>query len=72
MEALSHMKLSVNVVVQFLGLIAQGLNQVLDLASPKAKFWIMVGLSVIQGIVGILAHFSNTDGTPQAVAYLKQ
>jgi hypothetical protein len=67
-----NMKLSVNVIAQALALALQALNQVSDLLPGKAKFWALVAITAIQGVVGILAHFSNTNGTPQAVAFVKQ
>lgn len=66
-----NLTLSVNSVLQVLLLAAQGLNQAMDLLSPKMKFWAMVAMSAIQGTVGILAHFVNPDGTPAKVAYVK-
>lgn len=71
MEGVFKMKLSVNSVLQLLMLVLQGLNQISDLVPPKGKFWIMVGISAIQGLVAILAHFANPDGTPAEVAYIK-
>ena len=62
------MKLSVNAVIQALALAAQGLNQISGFIPPKFQFWIMIALSAIQGVTGVLAHFVNTDGTPQSVA----
>ena len=63
------MKFSVNVAVQMLALAAQGLNATLDLLPGKGKFWAMVGLSVVQGLAAVLAHFANPDGTPAAQPY---
>ncbi len=62
-----HMKLSVNAVIQSLSLAAQGLNQISGFIPVKYQFWVMIALSAIQGVTGILAHFSNTDGTPSSV-----
>jgi hypothetical protein len=65
------MTLSVNSVIQILGILLQFLNQALDTSSPKIKFWATVIMSVIQGVIGVLAHFSNPDGTPSSVPYVK-
>jgi hypothetical protein len=46
----------------------QGLNQVSDFVPAKAKFWVAVAISGIQGVIAVISHFSNTDGTPQSVA----
>lgn len=57
------MKISVNSVIQLLALIAQGINAVSDLLPPRGKFYAAVALAAVQGVVGVLAHFSNPDGT---------
>jgi hypothetical protein len=55
-----------------LALVAQGLNASVDLLPGRGKFWAMVGLSAVQGVTAVLAHFANPDGTPAQVAYLKK
>lgn len=65
------MKLSVNVVIQILGLAGQAVTAVSDILPPRARVWAFVALSAIQGISGVLAHFANPDGTPASVAYQK-
>ncbi len=65
------MNFSVNVAVQMLALVAQGINQAQDLLPPRAQFWAMVALSAIQGATAVIAHFVNPDGTPAVVAYSK-
>jgi hypothetical protein len=71
LEEVSRMKFSVNMVVQILALIAQGINASYDLLPPRGKFWAMVALSAVQGITAVLAHFTNPDGTPAAEPYVK-
>ena len=66
------MKFSVNVFIQMLALAAQGLNATVELLPGRGKFWAMVGLSAVQGVTAVLAHFANPDGTPAQVAYLKK
>jgi len=66
------MKFSVNVVIQMLALVAQGVNQAQDLLPPRAKFWALVVLSGVQGVAAVLAHFANPDGTPATEPYRKQ
>ena len=71
-KEVSKMKFSVNFIVQLLALAAQGLNQITDLLPPKGKFWAAVALSAIQGLTGVLAHFTNPDGTPAEAPYVKK
>ena len=65
------MKLSINAIVQVLALALQGLNQVTDLLPLKARFWAMIAITAIQGVVAVLAHFANPDGTPASLPYVK-
>jgi hypothetical protein len=71
-QELTKMKFSVNVLIQMLALAAQGLNATMELLPGRGKFWAMVGLSAVQGVTAVLAHFANPDGTPAQVAYLKK
>jgi len=71
-QEVTKMKFSVNVAVQMLALVAQGLNATMELLPGRGKFWAMVGLSAVQGVTAVLAHFANPDGTPAQVAYLKK
>ena len=70
LKELSNMKFSVNVAIQMLALVAQGLMQTQDLLPPRGKFWAMAVLSAVQGVVAVLAHFRNPDGTPAAAPYI--
>lgn len=66
------MKLKVNVIIQGLGsalVLAQIASGFLPPAQAK---WGAVAVSVIQGMAAVLSHFSNTDGTPQTVAYVPE
>ncbi len=72
LEELTKMKFSVNVAVQMLALVAQGLNASIDLLPGRGKFWAMVGLSAVQGVAAVLAHFANPDGTPAQAPYIKK
>jgi hypothetical protein len=69
LEAILRMKFSLNAVVQLLALAGQGIVQVQDMLPPKGKFWAAVALAGVQGVVGVLAHFANPDGTPAALPY---
>jgi hypothetical protein len=64
------MKISVNIIIQMLALATQYLNASTEMLPERGKFWAMVVLSILQGIVAVLAHFANPDGTPATVAYL--
>jgi hypothetical protein len=55
-----------------LALVAQGLNASVDLLPGRGKFWAIVGLSAVQGVAGVLAHFANPDGTPAEAPYIKK
>ena len=63
------MKLSVNVVIQVLSSIAQIVNLASGIVPAKYQVYILATLSAIQGLTGVLVHFSNTDGTSQKIAY---
>jgi hypothetical protein len=69
---LTKMKFSLNVAIQMLALVAQGLNASVDLLPGRGKFWAMVGLSAVQGLTAVLAHFANPDGTPAQAPYIKK
>jgi len=66
------MKFSVNVAIQMLALVAQAINVTQDLLPERGKFWAMVGLSAVQGLTAVLAHFANPDGTPVEAPYVKK
>ena len=65
------MRFSVNVAIQMLALVAQGLNATQELLPERGKFWAMVVLSAVQGVAAVLAHFANPDGTPAEAPYIK-
>ncbi|HZV05079.1 MAG TPA: hypothetical protein VE999_08370 [Gemmataceae bacterium] len=71
-QELTKMKFSVNIAIQMLALVAQGLNATIDLLSGRGKFWAMVGLSAVQGVAAVLAHFANPDGTSAEAPYIKK
>ncbi len=66
------MKFSVNVVIQMLALVAQGINATQDVLPPHGRFWAMVALSAVQGVTAVLAHFVNPDGTPAETSYIRK
>ncbi len=71
-KELSKMKFSVNVAIQMLALVAQGINATEELLPGRGKFWAMVVLSAVQGVTAVLAHFANPDGTPAQAPYIKK
>lgn len=70
MEKLTQMKLSTNVIFQFVALAAQLANQALPLVPPNAQKYVLAALTAAQALASIRAHFSNPDGTPAQVAYV--
>ena len=66
------MKFSSNIAIQMLALVAQGLNATMELLPGRGQFWAMVGLSAVQGLTAVLAHFANPDGTPAKAPYIKK
>lgn len=71
-KEIAKMKISVNSILQILMLAGQGANAVADVLPEGGKLWVAVALSIIQGVVGVLAHFHNPDGTTAKVAYIKE
>ena len=65
----TKMKFSVNMSIQVLMTIAAALLAIMDLMPPKQAALIVAGVGVIKSITGLLAHFSNPDGTPAEAAY---
>lgn len=72
LQELTKMKFSVNVVIQMLALVAQGINATQDVLPPRGRFWAMVALSAVQGVTAVLAHFVNPDGTPAETSYIRK
>lgn len=72
LKELGRMKLSVNVIIQVLALVAQAANAVLDLMpTPRSKAIAAGVIAIAQGVAAGLAHFSNPDGTPAAAPYIR-
>ncbi len=65
-------KFKVNAVIQSLAVVAHILNASVDVLPPRGRLWVMAALSVVQGAVGALAHFSNPDGTPAEAPFRKE
>lgn len=64
---------NLNLCIQVLSTIAHVLNLAGGVfpegSDTKAK--IMLGLAIVQGVSGSLAHYKNPDGTPAEDAYKK-
>jgi hypothetical protein len=65
-------KFKVNAAIQSLAVVAHVLNATIDVLPPRGRLWAMAALSLVQGAVAALAHFSNPDGTPAAAPYRKE
>jgi hypothetical protein len=59
------MKLKTNIFVQLVSTAGQLLNAYGGLIPPKYQVIVASGLGIAQGIAALIAHFSNTNGTPQ-------
>lgn len=57
------MKLSVNAVLQAAMVIAQATNASMDLLPPAWRVRAALIVAAMQSVVGVVAHFSNPDGT---------
>lgn len=66
-----NVKLSVNSTIQICMTLLQIINAlgVLFPQESTGQKWILAGASAIQGIVAVLSHFSNPDGTSAKTAY---
>jgi hypothetical protein len=64
------MKFSTNALIQILGTVGHFVNLASPVVSPSGQKWVAVGLGAIQGIAGLLSHFSNPDGTSAQTAYV--
>ena len=62
----------VNAIVQTAGAATQILNLAIGSGylSPKGQAALAGAAAFVQGLVALLAHYSNPDGTPAAVAYV--
>ena len=58
------MKFSFNLLVQVLSIAVQVGNELTSVLPPKYHAAFALGVGALQGVVGLLAHFSNPNGTP--------
>jgi hypothetical protein len=66
------MKFKLNTVVQVIGVGLQLYNQYGGMVPTKYQPAAAAIVGAIQGIVALMAHFSNPDGTAAATAYVKK
>ncbi len=67
--SLFQMNLTINSFIQLLGTVGQTLNVVGGFVPADKKMYVAAGIALLQGIAAAVAHFSNPDGTPAALAY---
>jgi hypothetical protein len=63
------MKRSTNVLIQIFALVINVLNAATSFIPPGGKPWIGLGIVLAQGIVAIIAHNYNPNGTPANASY---
>ena len=61
------MTVKTNILIQIVMTLGQIVNQFAPMVPDKYA----VVLAVVQAVVGVLAHYYNTDGTPQTKAFVK-
>jgi hypothetical protein len=64
--------ISVNVLIQALAGVLHFANMANWIVPAKYKFWIAGVIMICQGLTGILAHYSNPNGTPAEIPYIKK
>ncbi len=63
------MNVVANVLLQFLGILIQVGNQASGFVPEKYKGLVSGVVAAAMGVVAILAHFKNPDGTSAATEY---
>jgi hypothetical protein len=58
-----QMTKTVHSVIQLLLTAINGIDAVSSFVPMKYKIWITIGISAIQGVIGVLNHFDTTDPT---------
>ena len=58
-----------NILSQSLLLVGQAVNVLSPYWTQETKDYVIVILTLVQGIVGVVAHSYNIDGTSQKAAY---
>ena len=61
----------INILLQVSSLLTASANNFTGIVPQKYQASVNLGLLLFSGIVGIIAHSYNTDGTPQSTAYVK-
>lgn len=68
-EGMKGIRFSVNFVIQVCGIIGHAAAQLMDFLPDNKKIWASVAIAAAQGVSGIMAHFSNPDGSPASEPY---
>jgi hypothetical protein len=61
----------VSILAQTLGFVVQGVNQFGGFIPPEYHLPIALAVGAAQGVMGIIAHSFNPDGTPATLPYVK-
>lgn len=64
-------RLRTNIILQILMTILQVYNQAGETLPEEWKPVVMFIITIIQAIIALLSHYSNPDGTPVKIAYIK-
>lgn len=63
------MTLTVTSIIQIVAVLLTFTDQLSPILPPEYKIWAAVGISALQGINAVLAHFKNPDGTSATLPY---
>jgi hypothetical protein len=64
------MNFTTHSLIQTFGTMFQFINVAAPFVPPSGQKWVALGLGAVQGVCGLVSHFSNPDGTPSNVAYV--
>ena len=65
------MKFKMNLFLQVLGTVMQGLMAVSPMMTGKSKIAAEITVAAAKGVVAAVAHYSNPDGTKAEEPYFK-
>jgi hypothetical protein len=63
------MTLSWNFIAHAIGIIAQAANALGVILPEEHKVGVAISVGILQGIVSLIAHYSNPDGTAAVEPY---
>lgn len=61
-----------NILIQILMFVFQGINATSGITEDDLKPVVAGIIAVVQGIIAIIAHYSNPDATPVETAYVSK